>query len=224
VGDGVRHDVGEVAGKENHRKRERSIEILLWWRKRRDQLENSMRHFRYGFLAVCLIGLPFGAQALAAGPVDCSKEVVPPGPVKGTVAGKPFVPQRAEVVIGKGFAVNEVKFDSYDLTLEVEGIFNALSVRVITREGTRADGRTFRRLPVDSIGAQPMAGPGTPEVQSWDLQLESADVNASFTQEIASMRLEYGQRKGNVLPGKIYFCAPGEKATIAGSFDAVMRK
>ena len=36
--------------------------------------------------------------------------------------------------------------------------------------------------------------------------------------------LEVGQRKGNVLPGKITFCVPGEKATIAGSFEAVMRK
>ena len=176
-----------------------------------------MRRFHCGVLAVCLVVLPVGAQALAAGPQDCSKEAFPPGPVKGTVAGKPFVPQRADVQIGKGFAVNEVKYDSYDLMLEVEGIFNALTTRIITREGTRADGRTFRLLPTDSIGAQPKAGPGTPEVQSWDLQLEAADVNAS-------MRLEFGQRKGNVLPGKIYFCAPGEKATIAGSFEAVMRK
>ena len=182
-----------------------------------------MRHLHCGLLAVCLVVLPVG-QALAAGPQDCSKEVIPAGPVKGTVAGKPFVPQRADVQIGKGFAVNEVKYDSYDLMLEVEGIFNALTTRIITREGTRADGRTFRLLPTDSIGAQPKAGPGTPEVQSWDLQLEAADVNTSFTQEIASMRLEFGQRKGNVLPGKIYFCAPGEKATIAGSFEAVMRK
>jgi hypothetical protein len=183
-----------------------------------------MRHFRCGFLAVCLIALPVGASALAAAPPDCSKAAIPPGPVKGTVGGKPFVPQRVEVQVGKGFAVNEVKFDSYDLTLEVDGIFNALSTRVITREGTRADGRTFRLLPVDSIDAQPMAGPGTPEVQSWDLQLESANVDTSFTQETASMRLEYGQRKGDVLPGKIYFCAPNQKATIAGSFDAVIQK
>ena len=169
-----------------------------------------MRHFRCGFLAVCLSALPVGASALAAASPDCSKAAIPPGPVKGTVGGKPFVPQRVEVQVGKGFAVNEVKFDSYDLTLEVDGIFNALS--------------TFRLLPVDSIDAQPMAGPGTPEVQSWDLQLESANVDTSFTQETASMRLEYGQRKGDVLQGKIYFCAANQKATIAGSFDAVIRK
>ena len=38
------------------------------------------------------------------------------------------------------------------------------------------------------------------------------------------MRLEYGQRKGNVLPGKIYFCEADHKSTIVGSFDAVIRK
>ena len=183
-----------------------------------------MRRFHCGVLAVCLVVLPVGAQALAAGPLDCSKGPIAPGPVKGIVGGKPFVPKSADVQIGKGFAVDKIKFDSYDLTLVVDGIFNSLSVRVITREGTRADGRVFRVLPTDAMSAQPMAGPGTPEVQSWELQLEAANVDASSMREISSMRLEYGQRKGNVLPGKIYFCAPDEKATIAGSFEAVMRK
>ncbi|MDE2134240.1 MAG: hypothetical protein KGJ49_06535 [Alphaproteobacteria bacterium] len=183
-----------------------------------------MHHFRCGFLAAGLVALPFAAPAFAAAPLDCSTAAIPPGPVKGSVGGKPFVPKSAEVVIGKGFAVNQVKFDSYDLTLEVDGVFNALTVRVIGREGTNATGRAFRLLPTDSIGAQPMAYPGTPEVQGWDLHLEAANVDTSFTQETASMRLEYGPRKGNVLPGKIMFCAPDEKATIAGSFDAVIRK
>ncbi|HEY1630671.1 MAG TPA: hypothetical protein VGF56_05115 [Rhizomicrobium sp.] len=162
------------------------------------------------------------SPTLAAAPPGCSAKAIPGTPVTGTVGGKHFVVKQATVTIGKGFAVNDVKFDSYDLMLEVDGIFNALTTRVIVKEGTRADGRSFRVVDSESIGDQPMAIAGTPEVQSWDLQLESAGVDTSFTQEAASMRLEYGQRKGNVLPGKIVFCAPGQKATIAGTFNAVI--
>jgi hypothetical protein len=63
---------------------------------------------------------------------------------------------------------------------------------------------------------------GTPEVQGWDLQLESADVDTSFTRDIASMRLEFGPRKGSQLPGKIHFCVPGANAEIAGAFNAAV--
>jgi hypothetical protein len=160
--------------------------------------------------------------AFAAAPAGCSAQAIPDTPVKGTVGGKPFVVKSATVVIGKGFAIDETKFDSYDLTLEVDGIFNALTTRVIVKEGTRADGRAFRILDTEDIGAQPAAIPGTPEVQSWDLQLESAGVDTSFTQEAASMRLEYGQRKGAMLPGKIVFCAAGQKAAISGTFNAAI--
>jgi len=181
-----------------------------------------MRPIRAALATLALLAA--ASPALAAAPAGCSASAIPDTPVKGTVGGKPFVVKQADVVIGKDFAVNDAKFDSYDLTLEVQGVFNALTTRVIVREGTRADGRTFRLLQTDSIGDQPMAIEGTPEVQSWDLQLESANVDTSFTQDIASMRLEYGQRKGNVLPGKIYFCAPNAKATIAGSFNATIGK
>ncbi len=88
--------------------------------------------------------------------------------------------------------------------------------------GKAPDGRVFRVLPTDSIGAQPAAATGVPEVQGWDLQLEAAGVDTSFTQEIASIRVEFGRRKGGVLPGKIHVCVPGQAAEIAGGFSATM--
>ncbi|MGH6872473.1 MAG: hypothetical protein ACREHE_13305 [Rhizomicrobium sp.] len=176
-----------------------------------------MRATIWAFAALLL-----ATPSFAAAPPGCSAQTIPDTPVKGTVAGKPFVVKRADVVIGKGFAIDAQKFDSYDLTLEVDGIFNALTTRVIVKEGTKADGRSFRILDTGDIGAQPAAIPGTPEVQSWDLQLESAKVDTSFTQENASMRLEFGQRKAGVLPGKTVFCVPGQKATIAGTFNATI--
>lgn len=173
-------------------------------------------------IAAAFAFILFVTPSFAAAPPGCSTGTIPDKPVSGMVGGKPFVVKDAGVVIGKGFAVNATKFDSYDLTLMVDGIFNALTVRVIVKEGTKADGRAFRILDSDDIGAQPSAITGVPEVQSWDLQLESANVDTSFTQEQASMRLEYGTRKAGVLPGKIVFCAPGQKATIAGTFNATI--
>lgn len=183
-----------------------------------------MRHIRSGLLAGAVFAL-LAATPVAAAQADCSTAVAPATPVKGTVGGKAFVPTQVSVQIGKGFAVNDVKFDSYDLSFQVgDSIFNALNLRVIVKEGTRADGRTFRMLANDDMGVQPMAIKGTPEVQSWDLQYEAANVDTGFTQEVASMRLEYGQRKGNLLPGKISFCVPGQKSSIAGTFNAKIGK
>ena len=165
--------------------------------------------------------LALAAPPASAGSADCSTAAIPDTPVAGTVGAAPFTVHRAEVQIGGGFAVNETKFDSYDLTLEMDGIFNALTARAIVKAGTRADGRTFRVLPVDSVGGQPAAMPGVPEVQSWEIQL--GDVDDSFTHSTGSMRLEFGQRKGGVLPGKIMLCVPDDKIVIAGSFAATIR-
>jgi hypothetical protein len=193
--------------------------VLAWLQLKR-QWEAAMQRIRSGLLAGAVLALLAIAPA-SAKPADCSTAAAPATPVKGTVGGKDFTPTQVSVQIGKGFAVNDVKFDSYDLSFQVgDSIFNALNVRVIVKEGTRADGRTFRMLATDDMGAQPMAIEGTPEVQSWDLQYGPANVDTSFTQEPASMRLEYGQRKGNMLPGKISFCVPGQRASIGGTFSA----
>lgn len=45
-------------------------------------------------------------------------------------------------------------------------------------------------------------------------------MDTSFTQDTASLRLEYGARKGNVIPGKIYFCNAGTRTEITGTFSA----
>jgi len=130
------------------------------------------------------------------------------------------VPKEATLAIGGGMAVNDVAFDAYDLTLMSDGIFNALSARVLVRKGQKADGRTFRMVASDDMDKQPMAAAGTPEVQSWDLQLEAANVDTGFTQETASLRLEFGARKAGVLPGKIFFCTLDPATQISGSFNA----
>jgi hypothetical protein len=169
------------------------------------------------FLAFLLLS---AVPALAA-PKDCSTAQIPDTPVRGTVNGKPFVPNAVTVHITKnGMQINEAKFDTYELAIQTDGIFNEMTAQVLVKSGGRPDGHVYRVLPIDSIGGQPAATPGTPEIQGWDLQLEAANVDTSFTQETASLRLEFLPRKGEALPGRIYFCVPGVKAEIMGSFMA----
>jgi hypothetical protein len=167
-------------------------------------------------IAACAI-----ASGALAAPKDCSVGPVPDTPVAGTVGGKPFVPNEITLhITPNGMQVNDAKFDTYELSIQTDGIFNAMSVHVLVRAGGRPDGHVYRVLPTDSISAQPAAAPGTPEIQGWDLALESAGIDTSFTRDIASMRLEFGPRKAGMIQGKIHFCVPGAKAEIAGAFNA----
>jgi hypothetical protein len=174
--------------------------------------------------ALVLLSAPAFADSRSKPAADCSIGAIPDTPVSGTVAGKPFVPKETTVHITKdGAEMDAAKFDRYELTIMTDGIFNALSVNMLVPLNKKADGRVFRVLPTDSIGDQPAAAQGLPEVQGWDLALEAAGVDTSFTQEIAAIRVEWGTRKGDTIPGKIHFCVPGQHAEIAGSFTATFR-
>ena len=173
--------------------------------------------------AALAAALLIAATPALAAPADCSVGAIPDTPVSGTVAGKPFVPRETSLDVTKdGMEIDDAKFDKYTLTIMTDGIFNALTVTMLVPLGKPPDGRVFRVLPTDSIGAQPAAAEGVPQVQGWDLQLEAAGVDTSFTQEIAAIRVEFGQRKGTTLPGKIHVCVPGQTAEIAGSFSVAL--
>ena len=174
------------------------------------------------YLAGAVLAGVLGA-AHAAPVADCSTGAIAATPVRGVVNGKPFVPQHIDVHITKdGMALNEAKFDKYDLTLMTDGIFNALNVGMLVPLNKKPDGRVFRALAIDSIGAQPAAAPGLPEIQNWDIALEAASVDTSFTRDVASIRVEWGARQGAILPGKIHFCVPSAGVDISGSFAATV--
>ena len=174
--------------------------------------------------ALAVLATLLTTPALAAPAPDCSVGAIAATPVAGMVKGHKFVPKTIEVHVTKdGMEMDGAKFDKYELSLMTDGIFNALTVNMLVPLGKKPDGRVFRALPIDSIGGQPAAAPGLPEIQGWDLQLEEADVDTSFTQESAAIRVEWGTAKGGVLPGKIHFCSAGSDTDIAGSFSATLR-
>ncbi len=165
--------------------------------------------------ALVLLSAPAFADSRSKPAADCSIGAIPDTPVAGTVAGKPFVPKETTVHVTKdGAEMDAAKFDRYVLTIETDGIFNALSVDMLVPLNKKADGRVFPRAAdrIPSATSRRRRHQGLPEVQGWDLQLETAGVDTSFTQEVASIRVEWGVRKANALPGKIHFCVPGQHA------------
>ncbi len=176
-----------------------------------------------GFTLAALTAPAFAESKSKPAP-DCSAGAIPDKPVSGTVNGVAFVPKEITLHITKdGMETDGIKFDKYDLSLNVDGIFNAATVGMLVRQGTKPDGRAWRVLPTDSISGQPAAAEGLPEVQGWEIALEAAHVDTSFTDGIAAIRVEWGARKGNTMPGKIHFCVPEAKTDIAGSFTATVQ-
>jgi len=165
---------------------------------------------------------------IAAGPCyaaakDCSNDAIAAKPLGGSVQGKPFAAKSIHIDFTKdGMRIDGAAFDRYVLHLESNGIFNEFNIDMLVPSGKKPDGRTFRVLPVDSIGAQPSVVQGVPEVQGWELELDDQGVDASFTQDTAAIRVELGQRKGAALAGKIHVCVPSQNAEIEGSFTATM--
>lgn len=48
-------------------------------------------------------------------------------------------------------------------------------------------------------------------------------IDASFVFDLASIRLELGERDGGQLSGRLYFCAPDiHQASFAGTFEAMI--
>ena len=172
-------------------------------------------------LCAALLATPALAESKAKPAPDCSVGPIVDKPVSGTVNGVAFVPKEITVHLTKdAMETDGLKFDKYDLTLAVDGIFNAATVGMLVKLNTKPDGKVLRVLPTDSISGQPAAAQGLPEVQGWEIALEAAGVDASFTDGIASIRVEWGTRKGDVMPGKIHFCVPSVKTEIQGSFSA----
>ena len=173
----------------------------------------------------CAATLPlFGAARAAPAPADCSKAAIPATAANGKLGGADFAPSDIHFQAVQQVGINGVTYDANTLYLngtDASGGQMSLSVSTISPQGKPIDGRTFRTVPGD-IGVQPEAGPGAPETQGWSLEYEAKNIDAnSIDDKKASLRLEFGKRKGAMLPGKITFCASGGN-WLAGTFAVDM--
>jgi hypothetical protein len=167
------------------------------------------------------------AGALAAGmPDDCSKAQIPNQTAKGRIGAITFLPDHVAVATVNHPEMNGVAYDAYDLHFQMrykQGDNLYVDITTIVPKGQPHDGRTFRMLPTKDTRQQPMAGPGAPEVQGWAVQYDPQKIPASFVSAIGSLRVEYGTRRGDRLPGRIYFCTTAAQGSyLAGTFEVDM--
>lgn len=178
-------------------------------------------HFDAILLAAGLIA---ASPALAAPPVDCSKAAIPATPAKGKLGGVDFVPNDFHFQTVQESGINGVTYAANTLYLngmDSNGEEMSLTVSTISPLGKPIDGRVFHTVPGE-VEVQPVAGPGAPETQGWSIEYDAKNVDTnSIHDKKASLRLEFGKRKGTTLPGKITFCASGGN-TLSGIFSVDM--
>lgn len=160
--------------------------------------------------------LPVSAFAQGL-PADCSGATVPAKPLEVSIAGARFAPKSVKLVAAGGVKIDNDQFDTYRLSLRNEDDLFApqeAEVTVLLRKGQRVDGKTFRKLPTKSTDKQPGPTSGLPEVQGWSMKNKTAKTDLTSVSYIGSLRLEFGQRQGNSISGKIYLCVAKGQTTM----------
>lgn len=163
-------------------------------------------------LALCLL-LVAAPRAFAAAPkLDCSTKSGDDKPVTLSIDGKTQPLPVAEFALQQGMSVNEEEFEVFRVNLrDVEGLFSPVEIdfSVLVPKGQTVDGKTFRLLPVKDMEKQPtpVKGEGAwlPEVQSIEVRSDPAGIDYEHG-VLASMRLEFGKREGEKMPGRVNFC------------------
>lgn len=172
-------------------------------------------------------------------PADCSTGAIPNTPAALFLdAAKTPLPVTDVVEAGSiSSGEGTPKWISYRLTLhDTDDIFAPveIDVTVLVAEGATLDGKTFR-MPPNGAGEPPSVEPGTPEVQGWSVEDKKRSVDLNHVQVDASLRLEFGKRTGDTLPGTLRLCVPGaqkqrvgkdvvkEAVEVVGSFAATVK-
>jgi hypothetical protein len=171
------------------------------------------------FAILTITGCVFSIAGLAQPlPADCSAAPAPKQPVEASVAGAKFTPKvvrmaHYEDLVGDKIDTYKVWFRSADnmqAPLETE-------VAVIVRKGQRIDGKVFRHGPM-AVEKLPTPINGKPEITNWAFKNRPADVSVSLVSGyIGSLRLEFGQRKGDTITGNISLCVAKGRTTTFNS-------
>lgn len=150
-------------------------------------------------------------------PADCSLGPIPDQDLQvsigTTVIAMPLVTLRQGGGMSSGEEGQEgyEKFDGWRLEMTgAEEYADTLEahVYVLVRAGEKLDGRSFRELPDKKTGEQPAVTEGTPEIQGWGVKEEDSGLRINGVGIVAGLRVEFGQRRGDVLPGRIQLCVP----------------
>ena len=169
------------------------------------------------FVALAVV---FPSAVLAQNlPADCSSAAAPKQPVEVSILGTKFTPKLVQLRSAGYVKTGGEEFDSYEFALRSEDSISApleASVTIIVPKGAKIDGKVFRRLATKERDKQPSASKSQSEleVQGWSFKNRPAKADSSHVGHLASLRLEFGQRKGDVIPGNIYLCVAKGQTTM----------
>ena len=193
------------------------------------------------------------ATTAVAGPAgwvkDASRAPFPAQAVRGVVLGKTFLVKDAQLARSGSMQTGDVTTETYSLDLRTNAsIFPDAEAHVsfLVKKGQKPDGKTFVRLPhapykfggrlsahfaalkpVELVPGTP-SGTRIPLIQglSMTAKINDEDEKLSDTDDGAAptLRLQFGKRAGNVLPGKIYFCwNDARESHVVGTFEALVK-
>jgi len=171
-------------------------------------------------LLVLVGALSVSAAALAQKlPDDCSSAAAPKQPLEVSVLGTKFTPKAVKLRSAGYVKTGGEEFDSYQISLRSEDDLMApleADVTVIVPKGAKIEGRVFRRLATKDRSLQPSASKTQSEleVQGWGFKNRPAKTDSSHAVHLASLRLEFGQRKGDTISGSIMLCVAKGQTTI----------
>jgi len=152
---------------------------------------------------------------------DCSAEPAPDGKLVLHIDDQAIpltvATIRSQQKMSMGDEESKESFEVFGLSLrDAESIFppHEVEISVMVVEGQPLDGKTFRQLPVDDMKQQPTPvkaeNDWMPEIQSIEVSSEPDDIDYEHG-VLASVRVEFGKRNGDVQPGKLRLCiAPGQ--------------
>lgn len=209
--------------------------------------------FRRAVAVAGLAVVAAAATTAVAGPAgwvkDASRAPFPTQPARGTILGRPLIIQAAQLARSGSMEIGDAKMDTYSLDLRTnDSIFPDAEAHVsfLVKKGQKPDGKTFVRLPhapykfggslsahsaalkpVELVAGMP-SGTRVPLLQGLSMTAKKgdADEKRSDTDDGAAptLRLQFGKRAGNVLPGKIYLCWNDvKKSHVAGTFEALVK-
>ncbi len=134
--------------------------------------------------------------------MDLTGVEIPATPAQGRIHGHPFYVQKARLKHGI-LTISEGKEFFPD---------REFMIFLFLKKGEKVEGRTISISPKD-IGKAHVH-------MKWKEKGKDVPEVKIFVKDYV-MRIEFGQRDGDILPGKIYLCIPDqEKSFVAGSFEA----
>src|SRR3954447_3850824 len=174
-----------------------------------------MRNAWFG--AVLLAVACVAADAPKAGwREDVSKATAPDAAAAGKVVGREFTPN--EIKYDANMHVLRFRLGKKDELSDAEIVIDLSKLVKGEKAGSVPEGKTFEQ----AINA-PLTTKPQPSYTIYYRKEPGKGIPDVIPESRAAMKLEFGERKGDVLPGKIYLCLPDkDKSYVAGTFDAAV--